>query len=94
MPGAQSGAWKLINTGWLRVDASDTGAAAKAEEKFRRAIPYVFEFLRHYVPGFTDARISAIAERIGCRYSRRFDAVGVCSADNLEPFSTVAKAPA
>lgn len=62
-----------VNLNITRVfgDALDERDLSRAEIEVRRQGYSVFEFLRHYVPGFEKSRMLEVAPRLGVRESRR-----------------------
>ena len=65
-----------INTSRItKIDASDPYQLSAGLETGYRQIHCLMRFLHKYVPGFEDARLSAIAPSLGVRETRHFEGV-------------------
>lgn len=56
-------------------DPLDPASVAKAESELRAQIGVITEFLRKYIPGYENCRVSSSAETVGVRESRRIRGV-------------------
>lgn len=62
----------IVNTSRVSgVDVLDPWALSEAENLGREQAFALFEFFRHEIPGFANARLAAVGQRIGIRESRR-----------------------
>lgn len=75
--------WCVNTSRIMGVDSTDVKSLTQAELEGRRQADEIFRFLKKYVPGCEDARLTATASYVGIRESRHIKGQYRLSADDL-----------
>jgi len=67
----------------LGIDALSEKDASRAEQEGRRQIDSIVRFLKREIPGFKNAILADIAERVGVRETRRIEGLHVFSEEDI-----------
>lgn len=75
--------WCVNTSRIMGVDSTDAESLTQAELEGRRQADEIFRFLKKYVPGCEDARLTATASYVGIRESRHIKGQYRLTADDL-----------
>lgn len=74
----------LINmTKVHRVKGHDARDLTRAEIETRKQVPIITEFMRRYVPGFENARLTATGNQVGIRETRHIEGDYILTGDDV-----------